>query len=158
MLPHKKISILVVDDELSIRESLSGWLQQDGYEVASAADGPTALSMLQSRHYDIMLLDVKIPQMDGITVLKRLKETEAETAVVMMTAHGTIQDAVEAMKVGAYDYLLKPFDTGATPGQPWKPAGGCGWVWMTLARKSWAPPMRSGCPSRERTWSGTGWP
>jgi len=110
MLPHKKISILVVDDELSIRESLSGWLQQDGYEVESAADGPTALAKAQETHYDIMLLDVKMPRMDGITVLKKLRESNADTAVVVMTAHGAIQDAVEAMKLGAHDYLLKPFD------------------------------------------------
>jgi DNA-binding NtrC family response regulator len=110
MLPHKKINILVVDDELSIRESLSGWLEQDDYEVETAEDGPTALSRTQEKHYDIMLLDVKMPQMDGITVLKQLKDNDPETAVVMMTAHGAIQDAVEAMKLGAYDYLLKPFD------------------------------------------------
>ncbi len=110
MLPHKKISILVVDDELSIRESLSGWLQQDGYEVESAADGPSALAKAQETHFDIMLLDVKMPRMDGITVLKNLRESNADTAVVVMTAHGDIQDAVEAMKLGAHDYLLKPFD------------------------------------------------
>ncbi len=110
MLPHKKISILVVDDELSIRESLSGWLQQDGYEVESAADGPSALAKAQETHFDIMLLDVKMPRMDGITVLKNLRESNADTAVVVMTAHGAIQDAVEAMKLGAHDYLLKPFD------------------------------------------------
>lgn len=110
MLPHKKISILVVDDELSIRESLSGWLQQDGYEVESAADGPAALAKAQETHYDIMLLDVKMPRMDGITVLKTLRESNTDTAVVVMTAHGAIQDAVEAMKLGAHDYLLKPFD------------------------------------------------
>ncbi len=110
MLPHKKISILVVDDELSIRESLSGWLEQDGYEVESAADGPAALAKTQETHFDIMLLDVKMPRMDGITVLKKLRESNADTAVVVMTAHGAIQDAVEAMKLGAHDYLLKPFD------------------------------------------------
>ncbi len=110
MLPHKKITILVVDDELSIRESLSGWLQQDGYEVETAADGRAALAKIRDNHYDILLVDVKMPQMDGITVLQKLKEHDADTAVVMMTAHGAIQDAVEAMKLGAYDYLLKPFD------------------------------------------------
>jgi DNA-binding NtrC family response regulator len=110
VLPHKKITILVVDDELSIRESLRGWLQQDGYEVETAADGVSALAKIQENHFDIMLIDVKMPQMDGITVLKRLKENDTDTAVVMMTAYGAIQDAVEAMKLGAYDYLLKPFD------------------------------------------------
>ena len=61
MLAHKKIKILVVDDELSIRESLSGWLRQDGFEVENAADGLAALSMIQETHYDIMLIDVKMP-------------------------------------------------------------------------------------------------
>ena len=110
MLPHKKITILVVDDELSIRASLRGWLKLDGYQVETAADGPTALDMIQEKHFDIMLLDVKMPKMNGITVLKKLKERDPETAVVMMTAHGAIQDAVAAMKLGAYDYLLKPFE------------------------------------------------
>ena len=108
MLPHKKITILGVDDELSIRESLRGWLEQDGYEVGTALDGPTALARIQEKHFGIMLLDVNMPLLDGITVLKRLKDLDPETAVVMMTAHGTIQDALEAMKLGPYDYLLKP--------------------------------------------------
>ena len=110
MLPHKKITILVVDDELSIRESLRGWLEQDGYKVETAVDGPTALAMIQENHFDIMLLDVKMPKMNGITVLMKLKERDPETAVVLMTAHGAIQDAVAALKLGAYDYLLKPFE------------------------------------------------
>ena len=100
----------MVDDELSIRESLSGWLRQDGFEVENAADGLAALSMIKETHYDIMLIDVKMPEMDGLTLLKQLKEMEPEIAVVMMTAHGAIQDAVEAMRLGAHDYLLKPFD------------------------------------------------
>ncbi|MGQ9921839.1 MAG: sigma-54-dependent transcriptional regulator [Desulfobacca sp.] len=110
MLPHKKIRILVVDDEPSIRESLGGWLRQDGFEVDTAADGMAALAMTKETRYDIMLIDVKMPEMDGLTLLKKLKETEPEVAVVMMTAHGAIQDAVDAMRLGAYDYLLKPFD------------------------------------------------
>jgi DNA-binding NtrC family response regulator len=110
VLPHKKIKIMVVDDELSIRESLKGWLQQDGYQVETAAGGPAALAMNADSRFDIMLIDVKMPEMDGLTLLKKLKETDADIAVVMMTAHGAIQDAVEAMKLGAYDYLLKPFD------------------------------------------------
>jgi DNA-binding NtrC family response regulator len=110
VLPHKKIKILVVDDELSIRESLSGWLQQDGFAVETAGDGNAALALIQDNHYDIMLIDVKMPEMDGLTLLEKLKENEPDTAVVMMTAHGAIQDAVDAMRLGAYDYLLKPFD------------------------------------------------
>jgi len=110
VLPHKKIKIIVVDDELSIRESLKGWLQQDGYQVETAASGPEALAKNAENRFDIMLIDVKMPEMDGLTLLKKIKETDADTAIIMMTAHGAIQDAVEAMKLGAHDYLLKPFD------------------------------------------------
>jgi DNA-binding NtrC family response regulator len=110
MLPHNKISILIVDDELSIRESIKGWLKWSGYQVETAAGGPEALAKSAANRYNIMLIDVKMPEMDGLTLLKKIKETDADTAVVMMTVHGDIRDAVEAMKLGAYDYLLKPFD------------------------------------------------
>ncbi len=110
MLPHKKIKIIVVDDELSIRESLKGWLQQDGYQVETAAGGPEALAKNAENRFDIMLIDVKMPEMDGLTLLKKIKETDSDIDIVMMTAHGDIRDAVEAMKLGAYDYLLKPFE------------------------------------------------
>ena len=110
MLPHKKISIMVVDDEHSIREAFSDWLKQDGFEVETAADGLAALAKIKERHFDIMLVDVKMPGMDGITLLKQLKGNDPDIAVVMMTAHGAIQDAVEAMKLGANDYMLKPFE------------------------------------------------
>ena len=110
MLPHKKIKIIVVDDELSIRESLKGWLLQDGYQVETAASGPEALTKHGEQRFDIMLIDVKMPEMDGLTLLKKIKETDPDIAIIMMTAYGAIQDAVEAMKLGAHDYLLKPFD------------------------------------------------
>jgi DNA-binding NtrC family response regulator len=110
VLPHKKIRILVVDDELSIRESLTGWLKRSGYQVDAVADGLAALARSKENYYDIMLIDVKMPEMDGLSLLRKLKETESETAILMMTAYGDIHDAVEAIKLGAYDYLLKPFE------------------------------------------------
>ena len=110
MLPHKKIKIIVVDDELSIRESLRGWLQQDGYQVETAAGGPEALAKNAENRFDIMLIDVKMPEMDGLTLLQKIKEIDSDIAIVMMTAHGAIRDAIEAIKLGAYDYLLKPFE------------------------------------------------
>jgi DNA-binding NtrC family response regulator len=110
VLPHKKIKIIVVDDELSVRESVRGWLQQDGYQVETAASGLEALAKNAENRFDIMIIDVKMPEMDGLALLKKIKETDPDIAVVIMTAHGAIQDAVEAMKLGAYDYLLKPFD------------------------------------------------
>jgi DNA-binding NtrC family response regulator len=110
VLPHKKIKIIVVDDELSIRESLKGWLQQDGYQVETAAGGPEALAKNAANRFDIMLIDVKMPEMDGLTLLQKIKEIDSDIAIVMMTAHGAIRDAIEAIKLGAYDYLLKPFE------------------------------------------------
>ena len=110
MLPHKKISVLVVDDELIMRESLRGWLKRFGYLVETAAGGPEALAKSAENRFDIMIIDVKMPEMNGLSLLKKIRETDAEIAIVMMTAYGDIQDAVEAMKIGAYDYLLKPFD------------------------------------------------
>jgi DNA-binding NtrC family response regulator len=110
VLPHKKIKIIVVDDELSIRESLRGWLQQDGYQVETAAGGPEALAKNAANRFDIMLIDVKMPEMDGLTLLQKIKEIDSDIAIVMMTAHGDIRDAIEAIKLGAYDYLLKPFE------------------------------------------------
>ena len=110
MLPHNKIGILIVDDELSIRESLKGWLKRGGYQVETATGGAEAVARNAEKRFDIMLIDVKMPEMDGLTLLKKIKENDADIAIVMMTAHGDIRDAVEAMKLGAYDYLLKPFD------------------------------------------------
>jgi DNA-binding NtrC family response regulator len=81
----------VVDDELSIRESLGAWLRQDGFEVDTAADGDAALAKTSEHRYEIMLIDVKMPEMDGLTLLKKLKENEPDIAVVMMTAHGAIR-------------------------------------------------------------------
>ena len=110
MLPHKKIKIIVVDDELSIRESLRGWLQQDGYQVETAAGGPEALAKNAENRFDIMLIDVKMPEMDGLTLLQKIKEIDSDIAIVMMTAHGDIRDAIEAIKLGAYDYITKPYE------------------------------------------------
>jgi DNA-binding NtrC family response regulator len=108
--PHKTSKILVVDDELSIRASLKGWLQQEGYRVETAANGSEALAKNAKMRFDIMIMDVKMPEMDGLTLLKKVKEIDPDIAIIMMTAHGAIRDAVDAMRLGAYDYLLKPFD------------------------------------------------
>ena len=106
----KNIRVLVVDDELSIRVSLQGWLKKFGYEVDSAEDGPTALKKAEDKFFDLMLIDIKMPGMDGIEVLRKVKEESPDTIVVMITAHGSIESAVETMKIGASDYLMKPFD------------------------------------------------
>jgi DNA-binding NtrC family response regulator len=102
--------ILVVDDEETICEALMAWFIKDGYKVETALSGAQALALLQERDFDIFLVDVKMPGMDGIELLSRIKEKQPEAVVIMMTAHGSIQTAVEAMKRGAGDYLCKPFD------------------------------------------------
>jgi DNA-binding NtrC family response regulator len=102
--------ILIVDDELIMRESLAGWLERDGHEVEKAASGEEALEKVKTTRFDIFLVDIKMEGMSGLEVLKHVMETDPDVAVVMITAYGSIATAIEAMKNGAYDYMLKPFD------------------------------------------------
>ena len=106
----KKPRILVVDDEVAMRESLNDWLLEDGYEVGLAAGGEEAIIMAGEKSWEVILLDLKMPGMDGIETLKRIKEISPEVEILMMTAYATVDTAVQAMKEGAYDYLVKPFD------------------------------------------------
>lgn len=105
--------ILMVDDEIDLLELLSMTLSEKGYDVACARDGIEALKKLEKEPYNIAVVDLKMPRMDGIELLQRIKERYAETEVIILTGHGTIASAVEAMKMGAYGYLLKPFDPDA---------------------------------------------
>ncbi|MGB5749228.1 MAG: response regulator [Desulfobacterales bacterium] len=102
--------ILVVDDELIVRDSLKEWLAEEGFSVDMAASGPEALEQLTRQTYQLMLLDIKMPGMDGVEVLQKAKESWPDLNVIMMTAYATVETAVEAMKVGALEYLIKPFD------------------------------------------------
>lgn len=102
--------ILIVDDELVIRESLAGWLERDGYEVGTVAGGEEALDLLKHKGFDIILLDIQLDGMSGMEVLSRVTEEYPDIDVVMITAFGSVQSAVQAMKSHAFDYLLKPFD------------------------------------------------
>ncbi len=104
--------ILVVDDELILRESLAGWLERDGHDVDKAESGEQALEKIKNIRYDILLVDIKMGGISGLEVLKKVKENDPDVAVVMITAYGSISTAIEAIKNGAYDYLLKPFDPG----------------------------------------------
>jgi DNA-binding NtrC family response regulator len=104
------IKILIVDDELIMRESLAGWLERDGHTVQTAASGEEALEKLKQTHFDIFLVDIKMEGISGLEVLRRVKEGDPDAEVVMITAYGSIPSAIEAMKDGAYDYMLKPFD------------------------------------------------
>ena len=102
--------ILIVDDELIMRESLAGWLQRDGHTIDTAPSGEEALEKLKGARFDIMLVDIKMEGMSGLDVLQHVKENDPDVAIVMITAYGSIPTAIEAMKNGAYDYMLKPFD------------------------------------------------
>jgi DNA-binding NtrC family response regulator len=104
-------SILVVDDKDTVRQMLSKTLQSEGYEVDVAEDGLIALERAKDKQYDLVLTDLKLPNKDGLEVLAALKDLDPEVAVVVMTAYGTIESAVQAMKMGAFDFLTKPFDT-----------------------------------------------
>ncbi len=106
----KKISILIVDDEESVRESLYSWFIEDGYHVNSAENAKTALLMLETESYDIILADIKMPGMDGLEMLRRIKHIKADSIVIVMTAFATVDTAVQALKDGAFDYITKPFD------------------------------------------------
>jgi DNA-binding NtrC family response regulator len=105
-----KTSILIVDDELVLRESLAAWLERDGHQVETAASGEEGLERLMKKRFDIMLVDIKMEGMSGLEVLRKVKDSDPDVAVVMITAFGSISTAIEAMKDGAQDYLLKPFD------------------------------------------------
>jgi two-component system nitrogen regulation response regulator GlnG len=102
--------ILVVDDEESVRWALRKALERADYQVGLAADGPTGLQMAEDPGVDLMLLDVRLPARDGLVVLREIRKRRPDLPVIMMTAYGTLQVAVEAMKLGAYDYIGKPFD------------------------------------------------
>jgi len=102
--------IFIVDDELVMRKSLSGWLERDGYEVDTAESGEEAIEKLKETRFDLLLVDIKMEGISGLDVLKHVRENDPDMAVVMITAYGSISTAIEAMKNGAHDYLLKPFD------------------------------------------------
>ncbi len=109
MLPEKK-QVLIVDDEPNLRKILSAQLTRDGYDVLTAEDGEAGLQVLRDHHIDLVITDLKMPKVDGMALLKQALEEDPELPVVMITAHGTVDTAVEALKTGAFDYLTKPFD------------------------------------------------
>jgi DNA-binding NtrC family response regulator len=102
--------ILVIDDERAIRNTLKEVLEYEKHEVDLAEDGPSGLEMFNSNSYDIVLCDIKMAKMDGIEVLQKICETSSDIPVIMISGHGNIDTAVEAIKKGAYDFLEKPLD------------------------------------------------
>lgn len=104
-------NILVVEDKDSMRNMLYQTLMDEGYRVDTAEHGRKALDLVNNKSYDLVLTDLRMPDVDGLKVLSGVKDIDSETSVIMMTAYGTIEDAVSAMKLGAYDFITKPFDT-----------------------------------------------
>jgi len=104
------VSILVVDDEKVVRESLTKWFKEDGYQVEAAESAAEALKKMQSKKWDIMLLDIKMPGMDGMELHQRVRDVDPSATVIFITAHATVDSAVKALKNGAYDYVTKPVD------------------------------------------------
>ncbi|MBX3126123.1 MAG: sigma-54-dependent Fis family transcriptional regulator [Polyangiaceae bacterium] len=109
MLPEKK-QILVVDDEPNLRKVLAAQLARDGYDVHTAEDGEQALALLRDHHIDLVITDLRMPRIDGMELLRQAVEIDDTLPVVMITAHGTVDNAVEALKTGAFDFITKPFD------------------------------------------------
>ncbi len=106
---RNQASILVIDDEESMRDSCRQTLSRDGNRVRAAADGSTGLSMIEAESFDLIILDLKMPGLSGMEVLKRIKGDDPEAVVIVITGYATIESAVEAMKSGAYDFIPKPF-------------------------------------------------
>jgi len=107
---NTKGNLLIVDDELIVRDSLDKWFREEGYEVGVAESASQALTRLAERHWDLALLDIKMPGTDGIELQRRLHEIYPDLVVIIMTGYASVETAVVALKNGAYDYITKPFD------------------------------------------------
>src|SRR6187397_2630085 len=103
------VDLLVVDDYQEFRETLSSRFSKRGFQVQCAANGEEALGLAERRTFDVAIFDMMMPGISGLELLKRFKAQHAECEVILLTGQGTIETAVEAMKLGAYDYLQKPF-------------------------------------------------
>lgn len=103
-------SILIIDDEAAIRKTLSEILGYEGYRITEAADGEEGLKIFREKSFDIVLCDIKMPKVDGIEFLERAREINSETPIIVISGHGNIETAVEAVKKGAFDYISKPPD------------------------------------------------
>jgi two-component system, NtrC family, response regulator AtoC len=105
-----KYRILVVDDEAAQREMLAGYLEKNGYKVSTAGSGKEGLELCKDTFVELALVDLKMPEMNGIEFIEELKKTSPDTQAIVMTAYGSMESAIEAMKLGAYDYISKPID------------------------------------------------
>ncbi len=103
-------NILIIDDEKAIRKTLSEILSYEGYKIEEASDGEEGLRKFKEKTFDVVLCDIKMPKLDGIEFLDKAREANPDVPVIMISGHGTIETAVEAVKKGAYDYIAKPPD------------------------------------------------
>src|SRR5262245_3884159 len=104
------LEVLLIDDEATIRLSLGDGLRDAGHRVTIASDGAEGLALATSKVFDVVVTDIRLPRVDGMTIFRRVRETSPTTDVILITAHGDVSDAVSALKEGAFDYLTKPFD------------------------------------------------
>src|SRR5438876_1401368 len=102
--------ILIIDDEKAIRKTLSEILSFEGYKIEEASDGEEGLKKFKDKNYDLVLCDIKMPKLDGIEFLQKASESNADIPIIMISGHGNIETAVEAVKKGAFDYISKPPD------------------------------------------------
>ena len=102
--------ILIVDDEEGMRRLLGRILAKEGYDTTTAANGVDALRLVASERFDLVVTDIKMPEMDGLQLLQEIREYEPSLPVIVITAYGTIENAVQALRAGAYDYIAKPFE------------------------------------------------
>jgi len=102
--------VLVVDDEVAVRESLESWFRKDGYRTGTAQDARQALERLDEATWDVAIVDIKMPGMDGLELQRRIREVDPEIAVIILTAYASVDTAVQALKAGAFDYVTKPVD------------------------------------------------
>src|ERR1700761_7146982 len=102
--------VLIIDDEAAIRESLQTLLELEGYQVDTAVDGGDGLSQMAAHPYDLVLLDFALPDRNGIEILKEIRSRDTEISVIMITAYGTVENAVNAMQAGATNFIQKPWD------------------------------------------------
>ncbi|MDX1764346.1 MAG: response regulator [bacterium] len=103
-----KRSILIVDDEVHVREGLAEILEQEGFHVETAMNGKEALAIVVNKRFDLMISDIKMPEMDGMELLDSLQASNPELRVIMVTAFGDVQTYLNAMQLGAYEYINKP--------------------------------------------------
>jgi DNA-binding NtrC family response regulator len=109
-MEKSQVGILVVDDEASVRDALYKWFREDGYRVDVAADANEALRKLQEASWDIVLLDIRLPGIDGLELQRRIREIDPSLVIIMITAYASVESAVQALKQGAFDYVTKPID------------------------------------------------